>query len=61
MTPKKVKMEDSKLGTKFVVTGLLTMVEDEGFTPHEAMEILEDIKNQTFFALSDIHKTKGEN
>lgn len=48
------KMSDSKLGTPFVVTGLLHMVEDEGFTAREAMEILEDIKNQTFFALLDI-------
>ncbi len=52
------KMDDSKLGTPFVVTGLLHMVEDEGFTPREAMEILEDIKNQTFFALMDIQKEK---
>lgn len=49
-------MNDSKLGTPFVVTGLLHMVEDEGFTPHEAMEILDDIKNQTYFTLMDIHK-----
>jgi hypothetical protein len=51
-------MSDSKLGTPFVVTGLLHMVEDEGFTPHEAMEILENIKNETYFALMDVYKEK---
>lgn len=51
-------MDDSKLGTSFVVTGLLHMVEDEGLTPHQAFEIVEDIKQQTFFALAEAHREK---
>lgn len=54
----KKRMHDSKLGTSFVVTGLLHMVEDEGLTPHQAFEIVEDIKQQTFFALAEAHREK---
>lgn len=52
-------MADSKEGAAFVVTGLLHMVEDEGFTEREAMEILEDIKKETYFALRDIRLGRG--
>lgn len=54
-------MEDSKLGTSFVVTGLANMVEEEGLTPRESFEILEDIKRQTFHALSEMYSEKWGN
>ena len=54
------KMEDSKNGTAFVITGLMHMIEDEGLTTRQAFEILEDIKNQTFHALRDVEKEARE-
>lgn len=57
----KKTMEDSKLGTPFVITGLMHMIEDEGLTTRQAFEILEDIKNQTFHALRDVEKEVREN
>jgi hypothetical protein len=38
----------------FVITGLIGMVEDEGMTPHEAFEMLEEIKRNTWHALAEI-------
>ena len=54
------KMEDSKNGTAFVITGLMHMIEEEGLTTRQAFEILEDIKHQTYFTLKEIEKEARE-
>lgn len=46
---------NASLGAQFIVTGLARLVEQEGFTPHEAFEILEGIKGDTFHALAELH------
>lgn len=53
---KKLQMDQTKMSNMLVITGLLKMVEDDGLTPHEAFEVLEDIKRQTWHALSQIHR-----
>jgi hypothetical protein len=40
----------------FVITGLLGMVENDGLSPREAFQLLDEIKNQIYFALMDIKK-----
>lgn len=55
----KKKMDMTKLSHSLVISGLLGMVEDDGLTPHEALEVLEDIKRQTFFALMEVHREKA--
>jgi len=39
-----------------IVGCLANMVEVDGLTPHEAFEVLDDIKQKTFFSLSEITK-----
>lgn len=43
----------------FIVVGLTELVEEHGYTPHQAFEILEDIKSQTWHALAEIHRGEG--
>lgn len=50
---------DKSFGLKMVISGLATMVEDEGYSPHEAFRMLEDVKRNTFHALLEI-KREGE-
>ncbi|MDQ0091634.1 hypothetical protein J2T12_005074 [Paenibacillus anaericanus] len=56
MNNPKTKADLTKLSHSLVVTGLLGMVEDDGLTPHQAFEVLEDIKRQTWHALTEIHR-----
>jgi hypothetical protein len=56
---KKPKLDLNNINVGFVITGLVGMVEDDGFTPHEAFELLDLIKQQTFFALTEIKKGKA--
>lgn len=46
----KNKLETS-LNMQLIVAGLVNLIDDEGYSFHEAMEILEDIKRNTFPAL----------
>ncbi|MFH5182920.1 hypothetical protein ACHHV8_09980 [Paenibacillus sp. TAB 01] len=44
-----------------IVSALASMVEDEGKTPREAFQMLEDIKRDTWHALQQIHmEAKGK-
>ena len=54
-----MKMDMKKISHQFVVSGLVAMVEDDGLTPHQAFEVLEDIKRQTWHALAEIHRGEG--
>lgn len=57
----KPKLDLKNINVGFVITGLLGMVEDDGLTPHEAFEMLNWIKQQTFHALSQIKNEKERN
>lgn len=41
---------------QLIIAALAGMVEDEGITPREAFERLEEIKRQTYFGLMEIYK-----
>lgn len=45
---------NSSFGTQLIVTGLARLVEEEGYTPHEAFKLLDEVKRNTFHALSEI-------
>ena len=47
----KSKLDMKNINVGFVNTGLLGKVEDEGMTPREAFELLDEIKRQTYSAL----------
>jgi hypothetical protein len=49
------RMDMNSQGVQFIIAGLAGLI-DEGYTPHEAFEILEDIKQNTFHALAEIHR-----
>lgn len=45
---------DKSFGIQLIVTGLARLVEEEGYTPHEAFKQLDEIKSNTFHALAEI-------
>lgn len=47
---------DRSFGLQLIITGLTTLVEDEGYTPRDAFNLLEATKQNTFHALSEIRK-----
>lgn len=47
-------------GLQLIVAGLGELVENEGYTPYEALQILSDVKRNTIQALNFIAK-EGEN
>lgn len=53
------KLEKS-MGLKLIIAGLAGLVEDEGYTPREAFEMLTVIKRNTFHALQEISKESRE-
>ena len=55
----KPKLNLNNLNVGFVITGLVGMVEDDGLTPREAFILLDEIKKQTWSALTDIMNGKG--
>lgn len=58
-TPDKLRFNGNNRAHAFVVTGMIEMIENDGLTPHEVFEVLEDIKRQTWGALSQIHRGEG--
>ena len=50
------KCDLTKMSQQLIVAGLAGMIEDDGLTFHEAMEVLEDIKSQCFPALMEISR-----
>lgn len=40
----------------FIIVGLTELVEKHGYTPHQAFDILDDIKQKTWHALSEIYR-----
>jgi hypothetical protein len=51
----KTKLYES-FGLQLITTGLLNLVEKEGYSPHEAFRLLEHVKQNTFHALSEIER-----
>ncbi|WP_172369595.1 hypothetical protein [Sporosarcina jiandibaonis] len=49
---------NSSFGIQLIVTGLARLVEEEGHSPHEAFEVLEEVKRNIFHALSEIKEEK---
>lgn len=54
MVKERKRMDLSNFNTQLIVAGMAGLV-DEGLTPHEVFEVLEDIKQNTFHALADIN------
>lgn len=50
------RMELNKMSNQLVIAGITAMVEDDGLTPHEAFEVLEDIKRNIWSALAEIRQ-----
>lgn len=55
----KPKLDLNNINVGFVITGLIGMVEDDKLTPHQAFELLDVIKRETWHALTDIMNGKG--
>jgi hypothetical protein len=54
----RTKMNLNNLNHQLVVAGLTGMVDEDGLTPHEAFEVVEDIKQNIFHALAEIRREK---
>lgn len=54
------KLDLTKRSHQIIVGTMASMVEDEGLTPREVFEVLEDIKNQTWPALSEIYHERKQ-
>jgi hypothetical protein len=48
------KFNMNSFGQQLIITGLARLVEEEGLTPHEAFQVLEEIKRNTWHALTEI-------
>lgn len=48
------RMDINNFNTKLIIAGMTGLV-DDGLTPHEVFEVLEDIKMNIFHALADIN------
>lgn len=54
----KPNLDFNNINVGFVITGLVGMVEDDGLSPREAFILLDEIKRQTWHALTDIKNGK---
>ncbi|MEK5166169.1 hypothetical protein NYE69_28090 [Paenibacillus sp. FSL R5-0527] len=50
-----LKFDPNNRAHAFVVTGMIKMVENDGLTPRQVFQVLEDIKRQTWQALAEIY------
>jgi len=53
-----VKFNQDSYGQQLIIAGLLELVRKEGYTPYEAVEILEKIGNDIFFILVKIEEKR---
>lgn len=53
------QLELNNLNHQLIVAALTSMVDDEGLSPHEVFEVLEDIKRKTFHALLEIYQGRA--
>nr|WP_150283770.1 hypothetical protein [Rummeliibacillus sp. TYF-LIM-RU47] len=55
ITPKvAAELIDTSFGVQLIATGLAQLVEDEGFTPHEALKIARYTGQNCFHALLEL-------
>ncbi|WP_342537312.1 hypothetical protein [Sporosarcina sp. FSL K6-3508] len=47
---------DNSYGLQLMITGLARLVEEEGYTPHEAIGMLHEVGRNTFHALTEIKR-----
>lgn len=48
------RMDITNLNTKLVIAGMTGLI-DDGLTPHEVFEVLDDIKRNVWHGLIEIH------
>lgn len=46
----------NSFGLQLMITGLARLVEEEGYTPHEAIGMLHEVGRNTFHALTEIKR-----
>ena len=54
-----MKLDLNNINHQLIIAGLTGLVTDDGLTPREAFELLDEIKRQTFHALVQI-KQEGD-
>lgn len=59
MDHKAMKTDLSNFNQRMIVSGMAGLI-DEGLTFHQMVEVLEDIKRQTFPALMEISREGGK-
>jgi hypothetical protein len=50
------KLDLNNINQQLIVVGMAGLVEDEGLTPHEVFQLLEEIKQNTIHALIEMHR-----
>jgi hypothetical protein len=55
-----MKLDLNNINQKLIIAGLTGLVADDDLTPHEAFELLDEIKRSTFHALMKIKKENEE-
>ncbi|MNB99080.1 hypothetical protein D3C75_463460 [compost metagenome] len=55
MTQEKQRLDLNNFDHQLIVAAMANMAE-EGMTPHQIFELLEDIKRQTFHSLAEIRR-----
>lgn len=55
----KTKLDLSNFNQQLIITGMAGLIEDDGLTFHEMIQVLEDIKKQTFPAMMQIARGEG--
>lgn len=53
-----VKLDLDNTNHQLIIGALVNLVEDEGYSPREAFELLEDIKRNTYHALMEISQER---
>ena len=49
-----MKLDMNNPNHQIIIGAMVAMVEEDGLTPHEVFDVLEDIKRNTFHALVSI-------
>ncbi|GAK12224.1 hypothetical protein [Geomicrobium sp. JCM 19039] len=55
-----MRIDQNNKNVQLIIAALASMVQDEGKTPREAFKVLEDIKQDTYFALAEMGDESGE-
>jgi hypothetical protein len=55
MNKDRKRMDLNNRNNQLIIAGMAGLI-DDGLTPHEVFEVLDDIKNQTFPALAEMYR-----